>query len=108
MKRIYRLLISVRVAYNPSLAAPRLDAPRSSEKGYRSVHCWHPSWLSEPHMNLIILVCQLASCPPDLDQAILGIPDGYSEKLQEGTWIRAFLASQMAFRTTHEFDHFYM
>ena len=26
LRRIYRLLISVRVAYNPSLAAPRLDA----------------------------------------------------------------------------------
>ena len=57
-------------------------------------------------MNLIILVCQLASCPPDLDQAILGIPDGYCEKLQEGTWISALLASQIAFPTTHEFHHF--
>ena len=38
-------------------------------------HFGHPGWLSKPYMKLIIFMYQLASCPPDLDLAILDIPD---------------------------------
>ena len=41
-----------------------------------SGHLGHPRWPSKPYMKLIVFMCQLASCPPDLDQAILAIPDG--------------------------------
>ena len=40
----------------------------------RSGHLGHPRWLSKPFMNFIISICQSASCPPDLDQAILDGP----------------------------------
>ena len=48
-----------------------------------SGHSGHPRWLSKPYMKLIIFMYQLASRPPDLDLANLGIPDAsvrYSSK----------------------------
>ena len=48
---------------------------RIMSAGYGTVHFGHLRRLSKPYMNLIIFVCQLASCPLDLDQTIWGIPN---------------------------------
>ena len=83
-----------------------------------------PFWASQKVVqttkNLICFVCQLASCPPDLNQAVLGTPDGCPNRtimlsflcanlaLVRYIWIRPFWTSKMVVQTIHEFDHVYV